>query len=138
MNRVFQALTALLVCFPILLNAQVKYASLEVFCTGLNVPAQIVFDSTGNLFVANHSYASYGGPYYNTIAKIDAAGNKSVFLSGYQWPSGICIDQGQNLYFTQNNASSSITKVTPAGTASNFASLPHQPGPITIFDNGNH
>lgn len=117
------------------LPAQVDYAVHSVFCTGLNVPNQIVFDTSGNLFVANHSYASYSGPYHNTIAKIDPAGNKSVFVSGYTWPSGLEIDLQQNLYFTQNNASSVIRKVTPAGTVSTFASLPHQPGPITLFDN---
>lgn len=122
-----------LMAYP--LAAQVDYSSHTVFCTGLNVPNQIVFDTSGNLFVANHSYASYSGPYHNTIAKIDPAGNKTVFVSGYTWPSGLAIDNQQNLYFTQNNASSQIRKVTPAGTVSTFASLPHQPGPITLFDN---
>ncbi|MFZ4521501.1 MAG: LamG-like jellyroll fold domain-containing protein [Bacteroidales bacterium] len=117
------------------LQAQIDYSALSIVTTGLNVPAQIVFDTAGNLFVANHSYASYSGPYTNTVAKIDAAGNKSVFVSGYMWPSGIAIDKQQNLYFTQNNASSNITKVTPSGSASNFASLPHMPGPVTLYDN---
>ena len=111
------------------------YSSLEIFTTGLNVPNQIVFDSSGNLFVANHSYASYSGPFSNTIAKIDTTGEKSVFVSGYTWPSGIAIDKQENIYFTQNNASYNITKVTPQGNAATFANLNHRPGPITIFDN---
>ena len=111
------------------------YSSLEIFTTGLNVPNQIVFDNAGNLFVANHTYASYSGPYSNTIAKIDETGEKSVFLSGFTWPSGIAIDKQDNIFFTQNNASYNITKVTPQGNATTFVNLNHRPGPITVFDN---
>lgn len=115
--------------------SQVNYNSLSVFATGLNVPNQMAIDTTGNIFVVNHSFASYSGTYHNTIAKIDTSGNKSVFLGGYTWPSSIVIDAQQNLYFTQNNASNNITKVTPSATASLYASLPHSPGPVTLFEN---
>ncbi|MBK6966056.1 MAG: hypothetical protein IPH20_19570 [Bacteroidales bacterium] len=116
------------------LLAQMDYNQNVVFTTGLNVPNQICFDSIGNLFVANHSYNSYNGPYTNTIAKIDLSGNKSIFLGGYSLPSGIAIDKQQNIYFTQNNTTTDIIKVTSSGIASTFASLQHMPGPITLFD----
>ncbi len=117
------------------LHGQVPYNANTFFADGLNVPNQMVFDTSGNLFVVNHSFASYSGPYYNTIAKVDPTGTKSVFLGGYTWPSSIVIDSQQNLYFTQNNATNNITKVSSAAVASNYATLPHQPGPVTLFEN---
>lgn len=121
---------------PLLLSAQTDYSTHTVFTTGLCVPAQLVMDNGGNIFVANHSFAGWSGPFTNTVAKVDPSGNKSVFIGGYTWPSGIAIDEAQNIYFTQNNASNVVTKVTPAGVASTFASLDHQPGPITVHDDG--
>lgn len=117
--------------------AQKNYNDYTILTTGLNVPNQMVFDSTGTLFVANHTYASYSGEYSNTIAKIDPSGQKSVFVSGYMWPSGLTIDKDQNLYFDQNNAGSTVYKVTPSGQVSEFVNLPHQPGTLSLFDNGN-
>ncbi|MBK6966295.1 MAG: T9SS type A sorting domain-containing protein [Bacteroidales bacterium] len=119
------------------LLAQMDYNQNVVFTTGLNVPAQMVFDTDGILFVANHSYASYPGEYSNTIARIDESGNKTVFVSGLTWPSGLTIDKEQNLYFDQNNAGTTVYKVSPDGTVQPFVSLPHMPGPITLYDNGN-
>jgi len=119
------------------LYAQSEYSQHEILTNGLNVPAQILFNSDGILFVANHTYASYPGEYSNTIARIDEYGNKSVFVSGYMWPSGLAIDKEDNLFFTQNNAGSVVYKVLPDAQIEPFVALPHQPGPITLFDNGN-
>ncbi|HPS10894.1 MAG TPA: T9SS type A sorting domain-containing protein [Paludibacteraceae bacterium] len=118
------------------LSWPVNYDAHAVFTTGLNVPNQMVLNASGDIYVTNHSYASYSGPYYNTLAKIDGSGNKSVFVSGYSIPTGLSIDQQQNLYFTRNNYSSSIYKVLPAGSVSTFATLPHLPGPISLYQNG--
>ena len=130
-NCVFLIISSLLLSLNAI-HAQMNYADLTVFASGLNVPNEIVFDTSGYLYVANHSYASYSGPYTNTIAKIDAAGNKTVFIGGYAWPSGLAIDAEQNIYLTQGNASSNITKLTPSGVPSTFATLTHQPCAITL------
>ncbi len=126
----------ILLIFTLNIPAQIHYSAHSIFTTSLNVPCQIVFDTSGNLFIANHSFASYAGTFHNTIAKVDTAGNKTVFLSGYTWPSSLDIDQQQNIYFTQNNASSDITKVTPTGIPSTYATLPHSPGPISLYQSG--
>jgi gliding motility-associated-like protein len=118
------------------LFSQAEYSNHEIFTTGLNVPNQMVFNTDGILFVANHTFASYSGEYSNTIARIDESGNKSVFIGGYTWPSGLTIDVNQNLYFTQNNAGNTVYKVSPNADVQTFVSLPHAPGPITIFDDG--
>ncbi|MEI7982248.1 MAG: T9SS type A sorting domain-containing protein, partial [Bacteroidota bacterium] len=101
-----------------------------------NVPTQMVQNPAGEIFVTNHSYASYSGPYSHTIAKIDGLGNKSVFVSGYSIPTGLEIDQQQNLYFTRNNFSYSVYKVLPDGNVSVFTTLPHMPNPITLYQKG--
>ena len=69
-KRLFLLLISSVVSSP--LFAQSEYSQHEVFTTGLNVPNQMVFNTDGILFVANHSYASYTGEYSNTIARIDA------------------------------------------------------------------
>jgi gliding motility-associated-like protein len=133
--RVFLTALKILIVATIA-NGQIHYNAHTELTNGLNVPNQIVFDTAGYLYVANHSFASYSGPFYNTIAKVDPSGNKTVFVSGYSLPSSLVIDQQQNIYFTQNNAGSVIRKADPTGTVTSYASLPHQPGPITLYQSG--
>jgi hypothetical protein len=55
----------------------------SVFATGLNAPRGLVFDSSGNLFVAEIIQTGPGD-----IIKITAGGKKSVFASGIGRPQG--------------------------------------------------
>ncbi|MCX6271594.1 MAG: FG-GAP-like repeat-containing protein, partial [Bacteroidetes bacterium] len=118
-------------------SGPINYETHTIFTTGLNVPNQITFDTAGYLYVANHSFASYDGPYSGKIARIDADGNKSVFADGWDIPSGLTIDNQQNLYFTRNNFSNEVFKVDPSGSVTTFTALPHVPGPITLHQEGN-
>lgn len=92
----------------------------------IHEPAGLVFDSTGNLFVA-----SYRG---NRILKITPDGDVSLFAgngaigyldgtgtaASFHYPIGLCMDASDNLYVA-DAYSHRIRKITPAGVVSTFA-----------------
>ena len=79
----------------------------------------ITFDSQGNLYESDDQN--------NSIIKISSDGNVSTFASGalFQNPSGIAFDSQGNLFVENYNwvNQTSVVKVTPQGTASQFASI---------------
>jgi gliding motility-associated-like protein len=78
-----------------------------------NSPAGLVFDSQGNLYVADNSNGS--------IRKITAAGVVSTLATGIPNPYGLVADAQDNLYVSSFSYDSSIRKVTSAGVVTVFA-----------------
>jgi DNA-binding beta-propeller fold protein YncE len=58
----------------------------------------------------------------NTVDKVDAQGNVSLFASGLGNPMSLALDSNDNLY-VGNNLFGSIWKYTPSGQASSFATV---------------
>jgi sugar lactone lactonase YvrE len=89
-----------------------------VFASGLDAPAGLAFDSTGDLYVANTGSG--------TIEKYDSSGNNSIFASGLNNPAGLAFDNGGSLYVANlgNGAmgSGTIKKFDLSGNGSVFAS----------------
>lgn len=83
--------------------------------TGLNDPWGIDFDSTGNLYAANGSSGN--------ITKYNQFGSGGFFASPGQF--GLAIDAFDNVYAA--TGSLTITKVTPAGVSSTFATTSTDP-----------
>lgn len=82
--------------------------------SNLSSPQGIIFDSAGNLCVANETN--------NTIEKFTFSAVGSVFAtSGLSDPVGLAFDHSGNLYATNFLGNSVITKITPAGVSSTFA-----------------
>jgi DNA-binding beta-propeller fold protein YncE len=80
-------------------------------------PDSLAFDALGNLYTANLK-TDFSG---DTITRMDAGGNTSIFASGINTPNGLAFDTGGNL-FVSNLQGSSITRIDPLGSASLWAS----------------
>ena len=81
---------------------------------GLSGPAGLAFDSSGNLYVANHSN--------DTISKVTPSGSVSTFASvGLSGPDGLAFDASGNLYVA-NYSNDTVSKMTPSGSVSTFVS----------------
>src|ERR1035441_315434 len=108
-------------------------ASLPAFFrSGWSQPEGIVFDDLGNLYAANF--------YTSSIEKFTSQGVGSVFASTapYQ-PLGLAFDNQGNLYVANagTNSSNNITKLTPDGAASVFASDTDGPEGLAFDSVGN-
>jgi prenyltransferase beta subunit len=103
------------------------------FASGFLVPAGLVFDSQGNLYVANglDTYTNY-----DTVSKVTPDGVVSTFASGFNHPTDLAFDSAGNLYVT-NRFGNSVSKVAPDGTVSTFASPLFAPAGIVIDSQDN-
>jgi sugar lactone lactonase YvrE len=104
--------------------------TLRRFASGNQIsnPSFLVFDSTGNLFVAHNG----SGP---GIAKIAPDGTISRFVS-HSEPSGLAFDSTGNL-FAADGLSSTVVKYAPDGTGTTFATGFGAPIGLAFDSSGN-
>ena len=98
---------------------------------GISAPVGIAIDEQDNLYVCN-----CGGNFAHTIRKVTPEGVSTQFAGGdlFKCPNGITIDQAGNLYVSNFN-DSRIIKITPDGTASEYAFIPgNNNGHLTYFE----
>ncbi len=89
----------------------------STWATGFNGPAGLAFDGAGNLYVACNGYAST----IDAIVRITPSGSASIFATTSPDPDGLAFDRSGNLFVTIYWAQT-ISKITPDGTVSTFAS----------------
>ncbi len=87
--------------------------TLTSFVKGLLTPVGLVFDSNGDLYVAEN----FGG-----VDEVTPAGDVIDIADGAQFddPSGIAIDKSGNIYVS-NYGNGTVVEVTPAGAVTLFA-----------------
>ena len=80
-------------------RAAVRYVA-EVFASGLDGPVGLVFDTQGNLYVANEGEppASQG----STISIIDENGQIDIFAVGFTGPSGLDMNSSGEIYVSDD------------------------------------
>ena len=90
----------------------------SLVASGFSGPIQSTRTPDGNLFVTNFNAAR--------VTRISPEGNANTFATVKDGPSGIVSDKEGNLYVSHygvgNGTGNSITKITPDGTVSDFAS----------------
>ncbi len=82
------------------------------FASGLYVPENMAFDSSGNLYVLS------GG----SVDKFTPSGAESLFASGLNYPRGIAVDASGNVFVDDSNGPATIYEYAPNGTRSTLAS----------------
>ena len=100
----------------------------ELFAWGLNSPAGLACDKSGNLYVSTERDGS--------ITKIDYSGNKSPFGSGLNHPYGLAFDSKGSLYCA-NFYGNTISKLNSSGQINTFASSISYPVGLTFDDKDN-
>ena len=103
----------------------------SIFASGLSRPRGVVFDHSGNLFVATNTFDSVSGTIQLSIVKITPDGVQSTLatISGDFFGSGLAIDASGNIFVmalddTSPVGASTIYKVATDGTQSPFGSMP--------------
>jgi sugar lactone lactonase YvrE len=101
-------------------------------------PIGLAFDNAGNLYVAIPYPANLAGQPQGVINKISPDGTTvTPFVSGLDnGIFGLAFDKAGNLYFSDVNTSS-VSKVTPGGTVSLFASGFSTPEGLAVDSLGN-
>ena len=100
----------------------------RIFGTTGDAPRLMVFDQTGNLYVAN--YVS------NNVSKITPAGVSTILGTTGTNPRGIAIDSSGNVY-TANAGSANVSKITPSGVSTIFATTGTTPLTLVFDQAGN-
>ena len=112
--------TATILLLGLLLSAVPGAAQqVETITDAFNASGGVVRGPDGNLYVADFGSA-LGAANGTTVYRITPEGERSVFATGFAGASGNAFDSQGNLY-QSNIAGSRISKVTPDGTVSTFA-----------------
>jgi sugar lactone lactonase YvrE len=104
--------------------------NVSVFARGLGAPRDIIFDRSGNLYVALSA---------GSVIKITPGGKQSLFATGFSAinTSGLAFDLSGNLFVSSVGGNTIgdgvIDKVTPNGTVSTFVT--GLSGPLDIATN---
>jgi len=118
------------VCLATLLASSYGAAGVD-----LNNPTALVFDHSGNLFVADHAA--------QTIFKFTPDGTKSVFVTGVRLSdgNGLAFDEADNLFVLspsgEYHVGGTILKFSSDGTRSTFATGVGLPYSLAIDPSGN-
>ena len=110
--------------------------TVEEFATGFNGASGNAVDSDGNVYQANINN--------NTVSKVSSTGEVTQFAnSKLYYPVGVAVDSKSNVYVSNcgvdPTGKSTITKITPDGTTSKFASSTafDCPNGLTVDENDN-
>ena len=116
--------------FALLITFSMNAQTVTDYVTGLGNPTGIVFDGSGNLFVAD--YNAY------KVTKITPSLTKSTFISTLNAsPQQIAFDAGGNLWIAgSGNFGNEITKTTAAGVVTSYSAT-NSPYGIAIDASGN-
>ena len=104
--------------------------TLTPFATnGLQTPVGIVFDTNGDLMVANCGAGS--------ITRVDAEGNAAVFVQSnlLQCPNGLVRDDEGN-FFVSNFSNGDVIRITAGGEVSRLATIPGGNNGHLVFGDG--
>jgi sugar lactone lactonase YvrE len=115
----------------VLTNAVLKLTpdgSVSTFASGLTGATGIAFDRKGNLYVGSSRDGTRGSGY---IYKMTPAGVTSIYTTNLYWISGIAFDGMGNLYVT-SGLGNTVTKITPDGRKSTFASWLNSPNELAF------
>ncbi len=112
--------------------------AISTFATGMNLPQGLIFDHSGNLYVSVFNPVSGG-----SILKFAESGgvlssSPTTFANGggLQEPDGLAFNSSGDL-FAANFEGTTVTKITPGGVTSTFASGMNNPGGLTFDSSGN-
>lgn len=100
----------------------------SVVLTSIITPKGVVFDQTGNIYVADSTT--------NSVIKITPDGTESIFAIGLANPKDLALDAAGNLYVA-NSGTNSILKIAPDGTKTTFASNLNGPTGLAFDATGN-
>jgi len=88
---------------------------MRTFATGLNGPAGLVFNSQGDLFVADGGYSGNGTTIYEFPPNYISGSPLPVFTSGLDVPNGVAFN-GKGDLFESNYGNGTINEYSPTGT----------------------
>jgi hypothetical protein len=106
----------------------------SIFASGLYKPADLAFDSAGNLFFMDYEILDDVGE--AAIYKITPNGTLTIFASRLSYPSDLVVDKAGNL-FVADYDSGIIYKYKPTGSRATFASGLHHPVGMAFDSMGN-
>src|SRR6202044_3391658 len=101
--------------------------NVTIFASGLDAPAGLAFDSSGDLFASSFPVNSYADPIYEfTNYNGTLSSNVTVFASGLNEPYGMVFDSKGDLfvrvlYEINSYVYSSILEITQSGVQTTFA-----------------
>ena len=119
---------------------EIKRGSTDVttFAGGLTAPGGMAFDKAGNLFVTSGGANGVVVEYKNNGGSLSP--NETLFAQGIAGAADMAFDAAGNLYVGSNNGQvngSQITKFTPQGDSSVYASGLNNLNGLVVDKNGN-
>ncbi len=99
-------------------NSSGNQSTFATAASGLNYPAGLAFNGSGDLYVVNTGGGLQGSP---SIETFSASGTGSVFTtSGLSYPADLAFDENGNLYVA-NAGNNTIEEFNSSGTGTVFA-----------------